>query len=30
MTVDEEGVNLELPCATASQLYEKYRQARRA
>jgi hypothetical protein len=29
MTVDEEGVNLDLPCATADQLNEQYRQARR-
>ncbi|MDQ1018627.1 hypothetical protein [Streptomyces afghaniensis] len=28
--VDEEGVNLELPCATADQLNEEFRQARRA
>jgi hypothetical protein len=29
-TVDEEGVNLALPCAKADQLYEKYRQAQHA
>lgn len=29
-TVDEKGVNLELPCATADRLNEEYRQARRA
>jgi hypothetical protein len=29
-TVDKEGVNLGLPCATADQLNEKYRQVRRA
>jgi hypothetical protein len=28
--VDKEGVNLGLPCATADQLNEKYRQTRRA
>jgi hypothetical protein len=28
--VDKEGRNLELPCAEADELYEKYRQARRA
>ncbi|MFI6855975.1 hypothetical protein [Streptomyces sp. NPDC050416] len=30
MAVDEEGVNLELPCATADRLNEEYRQGRRA
>ena len=29
-TVDDEGVNLALPCAKADQLYGRYRQAWRA